>query len=101
MTDEKKCPCEAMVKAQGDIREHRNKLHEGDITMTQIKMKLENIETKVDKLEVKIDKKFDDFSKDIEELKMKPGERWDGLVTIIITAFVAGLIGLAFGMLRG
>ena len=88
------CPCLPLLKSQDEVETHRNKMHEGDLLMSQIKMKLENIEEKVDKLEISIDKNFESFRKDIDELRLKPAKRWDGLITIIITLIAGAIFGL-------
>lgn len=96
MSDQKECPCAAVLKAQEELEAHRNRLHRGDVSMAQIDLKLENIEKKVDKLEGNLDKKFERLSEEIEELKLKPAKRWDGVVTVVITLVVGMLIGLFF-----
>ena len=41
------------------------------------------------------EKKVDDLTGDVEEIKTKPAKRWDGAVTVIITAVVTALITYA------
>lgn len=88
------CPCNSVKKAQKDIDETTKRLHEGDLLMAKISINLENIEKKVDNLESKIDTQFDKFARDIEDLKLKPAKRWDGLVTVLISLFVGAIFGL-------
>lgn len=94
-----KCPCAPLLKTQNEVETHRDKMHEGDLLMSQIKMKLENIEEKVDKLEVSIGRNFESFRKDIDELRLKPAKRWDGLITIIITLVIGAVFGLVLSQI--
>lgn len=41
------------------------------------------------------EKKVDDLTGDVEEIKTKPAKRWDGAVTVIITALVTAVITFA------
>lgn len=40
-----------------------------------------------------------EIKSDVKSLKSKPGELWDGLVKIIVTALVSGLIGYALAQI--
>ena len=37
-------------------------------------------------------KKIESVSNDVEELKQKPAKRWDGVVTVIISGIIGGLL---------
>lgn len=99
MAEDKQCPCEPLLRTRDKVDGYGVRLHEGDIAMAQINLKLETIEKKVDKLELIIDKKFEIFYRDIEELKMKPAKRWDGLMTIIMTLVVGVMFGVLFAQM--
>lgn len=46
-----------------------------------------------------IRKEFEDFSKAFAELKALPGQRWNILITTIITALTSGLVGAVITLL--
>ena len=96
MPEEKTRPCEDLKKIQIIVDRDRERLHEGDIIMAEIKLTLKTIGEKVDALDVKMDKKFEKLTSEMEELKMKPAKRWDGLMTVLISLIAGALFGLLF-----
>jgi hypothetical protein len=96
MPEEKTRPCEDMKKVQDIIERGRQRLHEGDIIMAEIKLTLKTISEKVDALDVKVDKKFEKLTSEMEELKMKPAKKWDGLMSLITALLVGALFGAFF-----
>ena len=99
MAEEKTCPCTDLKKVQDIVERGRERLHEGDIIMAEIKLTLKTISEKVDALDVKVDKKFEKLTAEMEELKMKPAKRWDGLMTVLISLIAGALIGLLFAQI--
>ena len=99
MPEEKTRPCEDLKKIQIIVDRGRERLHEGDIIMAEIKLTLKTIGEKVDALDVKMDKKFEKLTSEMEELKMKPAKRWDGLMTVLISMIAGALIGLLFAQI--
>lgn len=99
MPEEKTRPCEDLKKIQIIVDRGRERLHEGDIIMAEIKLTLKTIGEKVDALDVKMDKKFEKLTSEMEELKMKPAKRWDGLMTVLISLIAGALIGLLFAQI--
>ena len=96
MTEDKTCPCKDLKKVQDIVERGRERLHEGDIIMAEIKLTLKTISEKVDALDAKVDKKFEKLTVEMEELKMKPAKKWDGLMTLITALIVGALFGLLF-----
>lgn len=96
MPEEKTRPCEDMKKVQEIIEKGRERLHEGDIIMVEIKFTLKTISEKVDALDIKVDKKFEKLTSEMEEIKMKPAKKWDGLMSLITALFVGALFGALF-----
>lgn len=94
MDEMQKRSCADMIRIDREVREGWIEIHKGSVFMAEIKVTLVNIGAKVDGLEKKIDRGFEEFSKDIEELKMKPAKRWDGLITMLITLIVGVMFGL-------
>ena len=99
MAEDKICPCTDLKKVQDIVERGRERLHEGDIIMAEIKLTLKTISEKVDALDVKVDKKFEKLTAEMEELKMKPAKRWDGLMTVLISLIAGALIGLLFAQI--
>ena len=99
MPEEKTRPCEDLKKIQIIVDRGRERLHEGDIIMAEIKLTLKTIGEKVDALDVKMDKKFEKLTAEMEELKMKPAKRWDGLMTVLISLIAGALIGMLFAQI--
>lgn len=58
------------------------------IALTKVNDKVDTIDSNVAKIE-----------KDVQEIKEKPAKRIDTIVTCIITAIIAGLIGFLFAKL--
>lgn len=58
------------------------------IALTKVNDKVDTIDSNVAKIE-----------KDVQEIKEKPAKRIDTIVTCIITAIIAGLIGFLFAIL--
>jgi len=96
MPEEKTRPCEDLKKIQIIVDRGRERLHEGDIIMAEIKLTLRTIGEKVDALDVKMDKKFEKLTSEMEELKMKPAKKWDGLMSLITALLVGALFGAFF-----
>lgn len=48
--------------------------------------------------QARIEKKINNITTDVDELKAKPGKRWDAVVGYVLAAVVSGVIGF---MLRG
>lgn len=90
MGDEKKCPCEALIKAQGDITDHEKRLYQGDTKFEVLDVKLNNIE-----------KGINEIKGDVRTIKDKPGKKWENItekitswLMILILAYVATNLGL-------
>lgn len=58
------------------------------IALTKVNDKVDTIDSNVAKIE-----------KDVQEIKEKPAKRIDTIVTCIITAIIAGIIGFVFARL--
>lgn len=109
--EEKKCPCDTLLNAQKDIKDHGERLHRGDVALAEINIKLETIEKRFDKFEEKIDKQFVDqsskiddqfkeLSNKIQRIELQPAKRWDCLVTAGIGAVIGAIVSavaLMFG----
>ena len=65
-----------------------NELSDVYIALTKVNDKVDTIDSNVAKIE-----------KDVQEIKEKPAKRIDTIVTCIITAIIAGLIGFLFAKL--
>lgn len=48
--------------------------------------------------QARIEKKINNITTDVDELKAKPGKRWEAVVGYVLAAVVSGVIGF---MLRG
>ena len=48
--------------------------------------------------QARIEKKINNITADVDEMKAKPGKRWDAVVGYVLAAVVSGVIGF---MLRG
>lgn len=109
--EDKKCPCEPLINAKKDIREHGERLHRGDVTLAEINVKLETIEKRFDKFEEQIDKQFSEqshkidgqfkeLSTKIQCIELQPAKKWDGLVMAIIGAIVGAVVSAIALMLN-
>lgn len=90
MGDEKKCPCDALLRAKNDIKDHDNRLHAGD---TQFKVMEHQLKT--------IGNDIQEIKTDLRELKEKPARKWEGTVgkvtdwaILLMLAYMATQIGL-------
>lgn len=90
--EEKKCPCDSLINAKKDIKDHGSKIHEGDVAMAEIKVKLENIEKRFDKFEDKIDIQFKELTDKLQCIELKPAKRWDALVGAGIGSVVGAIV---------
>lgn len=101
-----KCPLEARVEALERDSEHNKDAHKNfyarlesshtsvaliEERVCQIKEDTEEIKTSVQRLQ-ETSAGTKDLKKDVEELKAKPGKRWDGIVEKAIWAVVAAVI---------
>lgn len=41
--------------------------------------------------------KVDGLANDLEEIKTKPGKRWDNVITVVVTAGITALVGYVLG----
>lgn len=96
MTDDttNKRPCKDFIRLERVVETGTKKIHEGDVLMAEVKVKLGDIGNKVDKLDAKMDMQFNRVASDIEELKMKPAKKWDGLMTVLIALIAGALFGI-------
>lgn len=70
--------------------------------MDEILVKLTKIETRLSIIETKMDNyrpQLDDHEARIRELEGKSGKRWDSVSLAVITAILAGTVGIAIGKL--
>jgi len=81
--DEKKCPCEAMVKAETALKEHDDRLHRGDTALALIEQRLDNMEKHIEKID-----------KNVEQLMQKPARKWDNLIANISNILVAAVMAM-------
>lgn len=81
--EERKCPCEAMVKAETDLKEHDDRLHKGDTALALIEQRLDNMEKHIEKID-----------KNVEQLMQKPAKRWDSFISNICNILVAAVMTL-------
>lgn len=83
-----KCPCDAMIQVQKDIRAHQDRLAAGDGNFRVIEVTLTTMSSTMD--EVK---------QDVKSLVEKPAKRWDSLAEKIINWAVLGILAWAVSQL--
>ena len=101
-----KCPLEARVEALERDSEHNKDAHKDfyarlehshtsvaliEERVCQIKEDTEEIKTSVQKLQ-ESSAGAKDLKKDVEELKAKPGKRWDGIVDKVVCTVVGAVV---------
>ena len=65
------------------VQDNTTRLHNGDLTMTKLDMRLQTIEDKLDEL-----------SAGVKQLQEKPAKRWDAITGQIINWVIALLLGV-------
>ena len=63
------------------VQENTSRLHDGDLAMTKLDMRLGSIEAKVDEL-----------ISGVKAIQEKPAKRWDSLSSQILQWFVAAVL---------
>lgn len=82
-TEEKDCPCAAVIQAQSDIRQQEYKVHQADVVFEGIKVKLENIEENMKEMKT-----------DIKIIKEKPSRKWDNFTSTIFNWLLLLALGI-------
>jgi hypothetical protein len=80
--DVKKCPCEAMIQVQKDIRAHDGRLATGDTNFKVMDLRLQTISD--DTKEIK---------QDVKGITLKPAKRWDGFVDKVMNVVIVIILG--------
>lgn len=82
---------EEFDKLQAQVAENTARLHDGDIAMTKLDMRLKGIEDKLD-----------DLTAGVKSLQEKPGKKWETVSTTVVQwvvtallAYIAVKVGLA------
>lgn len=82
---------EEFEKLQAQVQENTTRLHDGDIAMTKLDMRLSRIEDKLDEL-----------ATGVNAIQAKPAKRWESLsdaalkwVVAALLAYIAVKVGLA------
>ena len=99
INDKRPRPCADFIRLEKDVKEGAKSIHEGELLMVKVGVELKDIGDKVDKLDAKMDKQFEKVGTDIEELKMKPAKKWDGLMTVLIALIAGALFGIVVNSL--
>ena len=76
-----------LTKFEQTTEDLRKTMGDLSISITKLTERLSNYETKMDEI-----------SANVNEIKEKPGKRWDGLVTAGLAAIVGALIAGYFAM---
>jgi septal ring factor EnvC (AmiA/AmiB activator) len=87
--NEKKCPCDNMVKVQADIEAQNKRLAQGDTNFKLLEYQLKTINEGIIKMEQTLSDKINEMKTDVNCLKEKPAKRWDGLVDRAIDKLIS------------
>ena len=61
----------------------------------ETRVQYQNIVGLLQQQQRQMEKQFDKISADIEELKQKPAQRWDGAMSSVVTAIIGAVMGYA------
>lgn len=74
---------EEFDKLQAQVAENTARLHDGDIAMTKLDMRLQSIEAKLEEALVVV-----------KALQEKPAKRWDAITGQVVNWIIALLLGV-------
>lgn len=72
---------EEFDKLQAQVAENTARLHDGDIAMTKIDMRLKGIEDKID-----------DMSSGVKALQEKPAKKWESVTETVVKWVITALL---------
>lgn len=81
-----------VARHDAELAEHErriNSLEKGQNIINSLALDIAKVSSKLDFLVEKVDK----IDNKVEDIEQKPGKRWDGMITAIISACIGIIIG--------